>query len=296
MNDFILMQKKFENNFNVSFVEWGKRFRSLALAPTLNKINYFISIPFCRHSCSFCDLPKEGNHPTETYVDNLISQIQFVSQYFQWDKESYFWFGAGTSTMLSDKQFARIAQVINPSKICIESDIATYKKVFKWKQYADIKNLSIGIQTFDASIREQYRIQFSSKKNAYTDVEEMINLCRINNIRLNMDFICFNKDFEKTQNEVFPFLTRKDIDLSIYPYVSFFTSPDYEMRIKTEPIAMLIDEFMKCEGYSKLSANGYYTLVPDQDMKAYFSSDYIIGMGKYGRIVPKTKTWTCDGI
>jgi hypothetical protein len=281
--------KELELRYGVPFFSWISRYRSIISLVGKLDVNYFLSIPYCANQCSFCDLPREGAVPSDEYVENLVWQMKRVAEEYPWSADSYFWLGAGTATVLSDQQFARLASVMGPTCKCIEADLATYKKVFRWCQTTPISNLSIGVQTLDDRIRMQYRLQKTTRCCARDAVEEARDICAKFNVRLNLDFMCFDKNLERTMEEIIPFLGDAMLDLSIYPHVSYFSNPEFDSLKSTEPLFAEIDRVMAKLGYVKLSRNGCYTLLGDQPLRRYFDCDYVIGMGKYGRIVPKNK-------
>lgn len=283
------LRSELESRFGVSFVPWIQRYQALFSIASSLSINYFLSIPFCPHHCFFCDLPHEGVVPSDDYVEHLVWHMKRVSCDWPWSAESYFWLGAGTATSLSDRQFALLASVMGPTCKCIEADLSTYKKVFDWCQITPIGNLSIGVQTLDPRVRTQYRIQRHEGSHFRDDVEEARALCLKHNVRLNLDFMCFAGNLEVTMEEIHPFLGDPNLDLSIYPHVPYFSSPEFDLLQKGEPLFAEIDRIMADQGYTKLSRNGYYTLCDQQSLQRYFDSDYVVGMGKYGRIVPKNK-------
>lgn len=279
--------------YGVSFTTWTKRYAFLLKNKHNLHMNYFVSVPFCGNGCHFCDLPMEGAEVSDEYVSNVLWQMSFIKDDLHWGSHSYFWFGAGTVTTLSTPQFTRLTSPISENPKCIEADLKTCHKVFEWCKETSITTLSLGVQTLNTHTRRKFNIQRAFCDDIEKTIWETYNSCVKNEIRLNLDFICFDSDCSVTFEEILPFLGNRYIDISIYPHVSYFSSPDYEERIVRDHRYHLINTFMSECAYSQMSANGYYSLQPNQVLRRYFQSDYVVGIGKYGRIVPKTQCLDC---
>lgn len=283
-----MREEELLQHYGTSFSVWAERYAFVLCHRQGLAINYFVSVPFCKNKCHFCDLPMEGVTPSDKYIDDLLWQMAFVKHDFDWNADAYFWFGAGTTTVMSTAQFLRIASFITCNPKCIEADLGTCHKVFEWCKETSISTLSLGVQTLSEQKRIKYNIQRSFRGNVTETILETYELCIKYGIKLNIDFICFEDDCNESFEEVERFLGKLQLDVSIYPYVPYFSSPEYEQKVVLDARYKSIDRFMRSQSYTQMSANGYYSLQPDQVLRRYFWSDYVIGIGKYGRIVPKT--------
>ena len=80
-------------------------------------VNLYFHIPFCRQRCTFCNLhmikSKRENPLIDRYVTALDKEIELYIPILQNYRVDTIYFGGGTPSMLSPKQFKRVCQSIS---------------------------------------------------------------------------------------------------------------------------------------------------------------------------------------
>ncbi len=80
------------------------------------EINIYIHIPFCKYRCSYCTLfltTRQTAEQVECYVDKLVEHIQGYGRKLGNKVVCSIYFGGGTPTLLSQKQFGKIFSALN---------------------------------------------------------------------------------------------------------------------------------------------------------------------------------------
>src|SRR5215813_4702132 len=104
-------------------------------------ISLYLHIPFCTHRCAYCDFNTYAGQEEmiPTYVDALCKEIEYVGRVALSDSEGRIetnahtiFFGGGTPSLLSPKQFESILKTIrnnftltNDVEITIEANPGT---------------------------------------------------------------------------------------------------------------------------------------------------------------------------
>ncbi|GAA4475797.1 coproporphyrinogen-III oxidase family protein [Gluconacetobacter asukensis] len=81
-------------------------------------VNLYFHIPFCRYRCTYCTLFLTTRHSDDlkqAYVDRLIEYIRGYGRYFSDHTVESIYFGGGTPTLLTAKQFEQLFQAIHAS-------------------------------------------------------------------------------------------------------------------------------------------------------------------------------------
>ena len=132
----------------------------------MNPYSLYLHIPFCIHRCAYCDFNtyagQEGSIPA--YVDALCKEIEYVGSQFPSPdgrevrcegKAHTIFFGGGTPSLLSPKQFETIFKAIRANfrltedaEITIEANPGTvsYEALLELRKIG-INRISFGVQS-----------------------------------------------------------------------------------------------------------------------------------------------------
>jgi oxygen-independent coproporphyrinogen-3 oxidase len=124
-------------------------------------LSIYIHIPFCKHRCAYCDFNTYANQETliPDYVNALIQEINFVgnsiTNYQSPITVPAIFFGGGTPSLLSPKQFDSILKALRESfnftsgiEITIEANPGTVNlEQLKNLRAAGINRISYGVQS-----------------------------------------------------------------------------------------------------------------------------------------------------
>ncbi|PIE98692.1 MAG: radical SAM protein [Treponema sp.] len=127
----------------------------------------YIHVPYCKKICSFCSMRRSINPVPDDYAELVVKQIKKYgkTEYVQSSVINSVYFGGGTPTALPSEQLAKILQALyNNFNIADDAEISVETTLTeldgeneKLKTLFDnsVNRLSIGVQTFDNSGREQ---------------------------------------------------------------------------------------------------------------------------------------------
>jgi len=122
-------------------------------------LNIYIHIPFCEYRCSYCTLFSTNHFTAELldkYVEKICEQIVYYGKFANNRTLTSVYFGGGTPTILSTKQFEKIfstlyqafPKVLPGTEINIESTPERINlKFLKDLKHIGINRMSVGIQT-----------------------------------------------------------------------------------------------------------------------------------------------------
>ena len=131
-----------------------------------NALGVYIHVPFCRSKCLYCDfysIPRANEELIERYCTALISHIGILAKRHGKQPVSSVFFGGGTPTLLSERQFAEITAAIDrgfrisaDAEITAEGNPATFdKEKLTALRSLGINRLSIGVQS---AVQEELRL------------------------------------------------------------------------------------------------------------------------------------------
>ncbi len=145
------------------------------------KLGIYLHVPFCLQKCLYCDFcsfPGYTEEMTDAYVKRLIADIESYSKKVQGEVDTVY-FGGGTPTLLSERQFDSILHSLNKSfaisagaEISCECNPATADfEHLKNIRKIGINRLSVGVQSAnDRELRALGRAHsFSDFKDLYND-------------------------------------------------------------------------------------------------------------------------------
>ena len=129
---------------------------------SFDKINIYFHIPFCLKKCKFCNLYSTDNYSKdikEAYVNAVLKQIEAHGERLKGAKVDSVYFGGGTPTILTEKNFSDIFHTLHKyfsidpteSEITVEGCPITIKNAeFKLSVIKDlgVNRISVGVQSF----------------------------------------------------------------------------------------------------------------------------------------------------
>jgi oxygen-independent coproporphyrinogen-3 oxidase len=161
-------------------------------------MNYslYFHIPFCTHRCAYCDFNtyagQEDSIPA--YMDALCNEIEFVGQRFpEENKVHTIFFGGGTPSLLSPKQFESIFHAIHKhfsltdgAEITIEANPGTVNlDQLKELRAIGINRISFGVQSANGE-----ELRMLERAHDFLDVIHSVGWARIAGFdNLNLDLI-----------------------------------------------------------------------------------------------------------
>lgn len=121
----------------------------------------YIHVPFCVSRCGYCDFYKVTNFDEkEGYIGAVIKELQLRSEFLGGDLIETIYFGGGTPSTLSLKQFKQffdfvsssftLSQIIEITVECNPDDISLEYLV--GLKLLGVNRLSIGVQSFDDEV------------------------------------------------------------------------------------------------------------------------------------------------
>lgn len=161
----------------------------------------YFHIPFCTHRCAYCDFNTYAGQEEmiPAYVDALCKEVEFVGRGLQGIRERgegrihTIFFGGGTPSLLSPKQFASIFQSIrdnftltHDAEITIEANPGTvsYATLLDLRQIG-INRISYGVQSANTE-----ELRMLERIHTFLDVIEAVSNSRKAGFgNLNLDLI-----------------------------------------------------------------------------------------------------------
>lgn len=269
-------------------------------------VNLYFHIPFCEYRCTYCTLFATIRFQQETiqrYVEQLVRQIQIYGKMAGHRTVSTIYFGGGTPTVLSEKQFKDILSAVEanfPSReddieITVEGspDSLSEEKLLALKELG-VNRISIGLQTM-------HPVELKASGRPYS-VEDSVKT--VENIADNFEH--FNLDLiygltNQTKKSWFDSLKQitdyNPSTISLYPVVARpLTSIERTLRSKSERYIddetkyAIFDEnvkFLNNLGYRQESFTRFTKLSEEKNAYAQEASDFngtpLIGFGAGAR-------------
>ena len=159
-------------------------------------ISFYIHIPFCRHLCHYCgcnSFPMMKQEERDRYIKALFLEIKRIKPLLNKERKiAQIHYGGGTPTLLPVDLLKEINELLLDGFELIESpEIAIechpgYLDERYWEELtqAHFNRFSLGIQDFNNEV-----LQAVNRRPSLLPVEEIIEILRSANARINMDFI-----------------------------------------------------------------------------------------------------------
>jgi len=186
----------------------------------------YIHIPYCTNLCSFCNLNRTMiNSSVEDYHKLIIKQIKAVASYpyIQSKEFDSIYFGGGTPTVLSAKQWEQILEVMHSllpisktAEISVETSITELTgdklEIFG---IMGVNRLSVGVQTFVDRGRKLLKRRGSSNE-VISKIKKVVEMGFENT---NIDLI-YNYPNQTMQELEFDIKTIKELNIAGLSYYS----------------------------------------------------------------------------
>ena len=160
----------------------------------------YFHIPFCTHRCAYCDFNTYAGQESmiPAYVEALIREIEFVgkqtTQLFNYPATIHtIFFGGGTPSLLSPKQFKSIFESIRNSfaltgdvEITMEANPGTVS----YENLLELRNLGINRISFGVQSANTEELRMLERTHNFFDVIEAVTSARkAGFVNLNLDLI-----------------------------------------------------------------------------------------------------------
>jgi oxygen-independent coproporphyrinogen-3 oxidase len=162
----------------------------------------YLHIPFCVHRCAYCDFKTYAGQEEmiPAYVDALIREIEFVGNQFtnyQFTNHQIpvhtIFFGGGTPSLLSPKQFESILRAIrdnfiltDDAEITIEANPGTCS----FAHLLDLRSIGINRISFGVQSANMEELRMLERAHNFFDVIEAVTSARRAGFdNLNLDLI-----------------------------------------------------------------------------------------------------------
>ncbi len=159
-------------------------------------LSFYIHIPYCNRMCHYCGCnayPRNKQSNDSAYVDAVIQEIALVCEKIDKNRKiAQIHYGGGSPSSIdpnlirriNDELFSRFRTIENP-EIAIECH-AGYMREHDFQLLIDagFNRMSIGIQDFNPAV-----LKASNRLPTLLPVEDIFDLLREKNIRINLDFI-----------------------------------------------------------------------------------------------------------
>ena len=208
--------------------------------------NVYIHIPFCKSKCKYCSFvsfPKI--ELKEQYINALLKEIQAK---YQGEQLNSLYFGGGTPSLLSIKDFSNILKLFNFS---VKTEITTelnpeninFKYLSELKKLG-INRLSFGCQTFDDKI-----LKLIGRRHSSNDVINAVKLAQkagFDNISLDFIYGLPEQQIENFENDL-----QKAIALDIQHISLYGLKIDNDCYFYNNPPKNLPNEDTQADMYLK---------------------------------------------
>ncbi len=169
----------------------------LGVENTKNQKNatIYIHVPFCNKICSFCNMRRSLQSPTEDYAKRIVQEIEKYAT-FPYIRSTTFdavYFGGGTPTTLSSEDLCLIVSALKANlsftedaEFTIETTVTELTEE-KMKAVIDagVNRFSVGVQTF----ADEGRQQMGRIGNGTYAYERLHQLKQFSGVTVSMDLI-----------------------------------------------------------------------------------------------------------
>lgn len=159
-------------------------------------LSFYIHIPYCKRMCYFCgcnSFSRTKDTDEKEYIEAVLNEIEIVcSRIDNKRKIAQIHYGGGSPTsidlkfikQINEKLFDKFEVIENP-EIAIECHAGYLdENDFQALIDAGFNRMSIGIQDFNNAV-----LKASNRVPTLLPIEQIFDLLRKNNIRINLDFI-----------------------------------------------------------------------------------------------------------
>ena len=172
--------------------------RNILKLSNKDDISIYIGIPFCPTRCLYCSFTSyplfQYKNKVDKYIDTLIKEIEFISDYTSKYNVKNIYIGGGTPTSLNEEQLERLLTAVdnnfdvkNTVEYTVEAgrpDTITEQKLVIMKNH-NVSRISINPQTMN-----QKTLDLIGRKHTVEDIKYIFEKAReIGHNNINMDII-----------------------------------------------------------------------------------------------------------
>lgn len=163
---------------------------------TIPQYSLYLHIPFCTHRCAYCDFNtyagQEDSIPA--YVDALCREIEFVGKGAPDSLLLHtIFFGGGTPSLLSPRQFEAILRAIRDSlEVTPQAEITTEANpgTVSLKSLEQLKRIGLNRISFGVQSANTEELRMLERTHSFPDVIEAVSAARRAGFdNLNLDLI-----------------------------------------------------------------------------------------------------------
>lgn len=257
----------------------GRFFDELEFTSVSGEASVYVHIPFCDSKCAFCGFDKVRNtSEIYKYRDKVIEEIENYAskKYIQNLKVNIIHIGGGTPTILPRDVFNEILNMVKTKfnvsdnvVVNIEGSATTIYKdeVISYIKENNIAKVSVGVQTFNQKLRDQYK-----SKATLEEVYLTLSQLQGNNITTGIDIMYGFPDFKiGNTKEITMHDIREAIRLGVdaidfgqlYPYCNSLEKRIAQENLQFPKLDEIIDiitsvnQLMDKSGYEQKASYGY---------------------------------------
>lgn len=172
--------------------------RKILEADSDKDVSVYIGIPFCPTRCLYCSFTSymlsQYKNKVDAYIDSLIKEIEFTSQYTSKYNVKNIYIGGGTPTSLNEEQLERLLTAVdenfdvkNTVEYTVEAgrpDTITEEKLVIMKKH-NVSRISINPQTMN-----QKTLDIIGRNHSVSDIKNIFEIARkVGHNNINMDII-----------------------------------------------------------------------------------------------------------
>ena len=213
----------------------------------------YIHVPFCAHKCEYCAFysAPAGGDQIQRYVDALIRELELIAPDCQPDT---LFFGGGTPSMLSLKQWERILETLrrlgldHPGEWSVECNPATVSiEKARLLRDAGVNRISMGVQSFNESLLERLG-RIHSRDQVYRSYD-ILRSAGFQNVNIDLMFAIPTQSMDLWKSTVEEALQLGTEHLSCYEVIYEDDTPLYQ-QLKAGQFD--VDEDLACDMYDFL--------------------------------------------
>ena len=279
------------------------RFDRTALAEPYQAL--YIHIPFCKARCFYCDFKTEAifadDHRIDSYLKDVIRQIQTASEFGMLDHIKTVYIGGGTPTHMGVKRLEKLLDALTKTgkfdqvlECTLEANPESIapKLVEQASRYG-VNRISLGVQSFnDKELVVLGRIH--GARTAHEALETILRYCR----NVSIDLICGipGQSLSTWQATLEQALSHGISHVSIYPLVieentalkRAILRADCEMPDEDSQAEMMLcaQDFLGKNGFERYEVASYSRVQQEEDVRchhniAYWTGTPYLGLGNH---------------
>jgi oxygen-independent coproporphyrinogen III oxidase len=235
----------------------------------------YFHIPFCTHRCAYCDFNTYAGQESliPAYVDTLCKEIEFVGSRLPstkrrgvGDEVHTIFFGGGTPSLLSPKQFESIFKSIRDNFILtdnVEITIEANPGTVSYENLLELRKIGINRISFGVQSANMEELRMLERTHDFFDVIEAVTSARkagFDNLNLDLIYGLPEQTLQTWQTTVKRILDLHPEHISAYALTLEHGTPFG--RWSSKGLLPLPDPDLAAEMYEwaseNLEANGYF--------------------------------------